>query len=185
MERKISISTAYSCNHQSKISELLAYTKNHNCSCTFTIALLGLMLIIFKCPLSYTHGLKLPLISNSVKACGFFFTMFYYFNLHILIYNFKLISLLRQYTHAYVCTDWAYIPQCHRNEDKELIIYAPSQSKSIRQKVDTTVSLLSCDVFIAVYCRFKLTALTIMDFILLAGACGNNTQLPTACSFLR
>lgn len=64
-------STVHSCDHWNKAQGLGAASSENllKRQLYFTTGPLGLMLIIFKWPVSYSSGLKLPLISNPINIC--------------------------------------------------------------------------------------------------------------------
>lgn len=66
-----SFSTVHSCDHWSKAQGLGASSSDTPLKrqLYFTTGPLGLTLIIFKWPVSYSSGLKLPLISNPINIC--------------------------------------------------------------------------------------------------------------------
>lgn len=79
-------STIHSCDHWSKAQGLGAASSDIvlKRQLYFTSGPLGLMLIIFKWPVCYSSGLKLPLISNPINIC----VSLNYFIVIISIYSF-------------------------------------------------------------------------------------------------
>lgn len=79
-------STVHSCDHWSNAQALGAASSDTvlQRQLYFTTGPLGLMLIIFKWPVSYSSGLKLPLISNPINIC----VSLNYFIVLISIYSF-------------------------------------------------------------------------------------------------